>query len=139
MKSLIWWMRIIGAFYVLQFIMMAIVRAPIRAFGPEGTLSSEAAGEPLARFLVDTWVGFGLESAAIGTGLLVASRSAALAKALVWTVIAIELAKGIIFDIYMIIRGYDIPGFVIWIVIHAIIIGTGLLALRRADQSSETA
>lgn len=135
MKNLTWWMRIIGAFYLLQFIMAAIVRAPIRAFGPEGTLSLEAAGDPLARFLVDTWVGFGLESAAIGIGLLVASRSASLAKALVWTIIAIEVAKGIIFDIYMIIRGYDIAGFVIWIIIHSIIIGTGLLALRKANPS----
>ncbi len=33
------WMQIVGAFYVLQFVMMAIVRAPIRTFGPAGTLA----------------------------------------------------------------------------------------------------
>jgi hypothetical protein len=130
-------MRIIGGFYLLQFVMIAFVRAPIQAFGPEGTLSSEAAGDPLARFLVDTWVGFGLESAAIGIGLLVASRAASLAKPLVWTVLAIELAKGIIFDVYMIMRGYDALGFAVWIVIHSIIIVTGMLALRKINLQAE--
>lgn len=128
-------MRIIGVFYLLQFVMAAIVRAPVRAFGPEGTLSLEAAGDPMARFLVDTWVGFGLESAAIGAGLLFASRSASVAKTLVWTVIAIEVTKGIIFDIYMIMRGYDAGGFIVWIIIHSIIIVTGLIALRKARTS----
>jgi hypothetical protein len=139
MKGLVWWMRIIGVFYLLQFVMMAIVRAPIRTFGPAGALSSEAAGDPLARFLVDTWVGFGLESVAIGIGLLVASRSASLARALVWTVLAIEFTKGVLFDIYMIIRGYDIVAFVLWIVIHSIIIGTGVHALRKTNLSVEAA
>lgn len=137
MNGLLWWMRIIGGFYLLQFVMIVLVRAPILTFGPEGALSLEAAGDPLARFLVDTWVGFGLESAAIGIGLLVASRFLTLAKPLVWTVLAIELAKGIIFDVYMIMRGYDALGFAVWIVIHSIIIVTGMLALRRTSLQPE--
>ena len=133
MKALVWWMRIVGGFYLLQFFMIAIARAPIRAMGPEGTLSLEASGDPLARFLVDTWVGFGLESAAIGIGLLVASRWPSLAGPLVWTVIVIEVAKGIIFDVYMISRGYEVFGFVVWIIIHSIIIATGWVALRKGN------
>jgi hypothetical protein len=130
MKPLVWWLRIVGAFYLLQFFMIAIARAPIRAMGPEGALAAEATGDPLARFLVDTWVGFGLESAAIGIGLLVASRFPSLAGPLVWTVIVIEVAKGIIFDVYMIMRGYELFGFVVWIIIHSIIIATGWRALK---------
>lgn len=40
-------MQIVGAFYVLQFVMMAVVRAPIRTFGPAGTLSQAADGDTL--------------------------------------------------------------------------------------------
>lgn len=35
MTRLKWWMRIVGVFYLLQFVMMTFVRAPIRAFGPK--------------------------------------------------------------------------------------------------------
>lgn len=132
MKGLVWWLRIVGAFYVIQFFMIAFAKAPIRGFGPSGVLELEAGGDPAARFLVDTWTGFGLETLAIGAALLVASRFAHMARALVWTVIAIEFAKGILFDIYMLVRGYELAGFLGWIVIHSIIIVTGWLALRKA-------
>jgi hypothetical protein len=36
MTTLAWWMRIVGVFYLLQFVMMALVRAPIHAVGPTG-------------------------------------------------------------------------------------------------------
>ena len=109
MNRLRWWMRIVGAFYVLQFVMVALVRAPIKAQAPPDTLARAAAGDPLARFLIDTWVTFGLEMLAIGVGLLVASRWLAEARPLVWTVIGIELSRGIAADIYMLLRGLD-PG-----------------------------
>jgi len=127
-----WWMRVVGAFYLLQFVMMAFVRAPIRAFGPEGALVPAAAGDGTARFLVDTWVTFGLEVGAIGAALLIASRTPGRGRPLVWTIIAIELARGIIADIYMIARGINLTGLVIWLVIHTVVIVTGLLALRGA-------
>ena len=130
MIKLKWWMRIVGVFYLLQFVMMAFVRAPIRALGPEGALAQASTGDPMAIFLVDTWVAFGLEVGVIGAGLLIASRIPDQAKALVWTVIGIELVKGPAYDIYMIARGYELTAFVIWIVIHSVIIVTGLLSLR---------
>ena len=132
MTRLKWWMRIVGVFYLLQFVMNAFVRAPIRSVGPEGALARASAGDPTARFLVDTWVTFGLEVGAIGAALLTASRVPDQAKALVWTVIGIELARGIVDDIYMIARGYDLTAYVIWIVIHTVVIVTGLLSLRSA-------
>lgn len=132
MTSLRWWMRVVGAFYVLQFVMMAFVRAPIRAFGPEGALAQASAGDGTARFLVDTWVTFGLEVGAIGVAVLIASRIPSQTKTLVWTVIGIELARGIIADIYMLARGINPTGLIVWLVIHTVIIVTGLHALRRA-------
>jgi hypothetical protein len=132
MTRLKWWMRSVGALYLVNAVMMALVRAPIRSAGPEGTLDRAAAGEGIARFLVDTWVGFGLEVGAIGIVLLICSRSPRSAIALVWVVLGIELARGIIYDIYMIARGYEPMVYVPWILIHAVVIATGLLALQAA-------
>ena len=112
MQTLRWWLRIVGVFYVLQFVLNAIVHAPISTVGPKDALALASAGDPLARFLVDTWVTFGLEIGAIGVALVVASRRPEQAKVLVWTIIAIELARGIANDIYMIARGYDLTVFI---------------------------
>jgi hypothetical protein len=124
------WMQIVGAFYVLQFVMMALVRAPIRTFGPAGTLSKAAAGDSLARFVVDTWTFFGLEVGAVGVMLLVATRHTELAAGAIWTVLAIEVGRGLIADTYMIARGIHVGGYLVWIVIHTVVIVTGLMALR---------
>jgi hypothetical protein len=51
---------------------------------------------------------------------------------LTWTIIAIELARGIVADIYMIARGNKLPVLVVWLAIHTLVIVTGLLCLRRA-------
>ncbi len=128
------WMQIVGAFYVLQFVMMAFVRAPIRTFGPDGTLSKAAAGDTLARFVVDTWTIFGLEVGAVGVILLIATRRRELAAGAIWTVLAIEVGRGVIADTYMIARGIHVAGYLVWIVIHSVVIVTGLLALR-ADRT----
>ena len=132
MTRLGWWMRIVGSFYLLQFVANAIVLAPIRAFGPAGALDEASAGVPIARFLVDTWVTFGLEVGGIGAALLVFSRAPDQARALVWTVIGIEVTRGIIADVYMISRGITFAGLLVWIVIHTVIIVTGVLTLRAA-------
>ena len=123
-------MRIVGAFYVLQFVMMAFVRAPIRTFGPAGTLSGAEAGDTLARFVVDTWTIFGLEVGAVGVMLLIATRRTELAAGAIWTVLAIEVGRGLIADTYMIARGINVGGYLVWIVIHSMVIVTGLVALR---------
>lgn len=127
-------MQIVGAFYVLQFVMMAFVRAPIRTFGPAGTLSRAAAGDMLARFVVDTWTIFGLEVGAVGVVLLIATRRTELAAGAIWTVLAIEVGRGLIADTYMIARGINVAGYLAWIVIHSVVIATGLVALRASQR-----
>ena len=132
MNTMRWWLRIVGLFYLLQFIAMVVVRAPIRSAGPAGVLDNASAGDPTATFLVDTWTTFGLEVGAIGIVLLVASRFAAEARLLVWAIIAIELARGIVLDVYMLARGYPAAVYGTWIPIHALVIATAFLALRRS-------
>jgi hypothetical protein len=53
----------------------------------------------------------------------------------VWTVIGIELARGIVYDIYMLVEGYPPSVYAPWILIHGIVMTTGLVALRRAGGS----
>ncbi|MBI2705155.1 MAG: BphX family protein [Actinobacteria bacterium] len=137
MNRLVWWMRIVGVFYVLQFVMMAIVRAPIRTFGPAGALDLADAGDPVATFLVYTWFTFGTEVAAVGIALLIASLYPEQARGVVWTVLGIETLRGIANDLYFIARGFQVGGYLIWIAIHTVVIVTGLLALR-ASRSNAT-
>ena len=130
MQGLKWWMRVVGVFYVLLFVAAALLKVPIEAFGFADVLARAADGDMPARFLVDTWVMFGLELGVIGVALLYYSRTPNGARALVWTVLGLELVRGIIDDIYMIVRGYELTPLVVWIVLHSIIIAAGLWALR---------
>lgn len=131
-------MRIVGAFYLLLFVAAAILKLPIQTLAPEGTLEQAAAGDAVAMFLVDTWVILGLALSAIGIALLLASRNPAQAKTLAWTVIGFELIWGICSDIYQIARGHPIEKIIIWIVIHIVIITTGILALRNIREANAT-
>ena len=124
-----WWLRVVGLFYVVIFVVVVFVKAPIRVEGPAGALDRAAAGDSMARFVVDTWVTLGLELGAIGAALLVASRIPEQAKALIGAVVGMEVA-GIVADIYKLARGYDPTAPVTWMFIHSAIIATGLLALR---------
>lgn len=128
--ALVWWLRVVGVLYLAHFVAMAFARAPIRALGPKDALTRAAAGEPVARFLVDSYVMFGLENLAIGVALLYASRLLAMAHLLAWAVIAIEATRGVAADLYFIARGYPRTPSLIWIAIHGAVIVTGIYALR---------
>ncbi|MEO5581653.1 MAG: BphX family protein [Saprospiraceae bacterium] len=129
---LTWWMRIVGSFYLLLFIASSVLKLPIKTLAPVDTLEKAAAGDPLALFLIDTWVILGLAIFSIGLALLVASRRPTQSIVLVWTVIGFELIWGICSDIFQIFRGHPVFVIGIWIVIHIIIISMGILSLRKA-------
>lgn len=135
MTGLTWWMRIVGAFYLFLSVAAAFLKLPIQVEGPPGVLERAAAGDPTARFVVDTWVVLGLALAAIGVALLVASRTPATARVLVWTVIGNEIIWGIGSDLYKIARGYAVAEPIVWIVMHSAIIFTGWQLLRKAKVS----
>ena len=129
-------MRIVGTFYVFLFVAAAILRLPIRAEGPEGILERATAGDPTANFVVETWVVLGLECAVIGLALLIASRVPARATTFIWFVIGNELIWGIGSDVYKLTRGYPLPVSGVWIVVHTVIIITGILALRTSPSAN---
>jgi hypothetical protein len=124
-------MRVVGALYVLVFIGV-LARAPIKAEGPPGILERAAAGDATARFVVDTWMTLGLALFVLGASLLYFSRIAVDVRPLACTIIALELFWGIPVDIYKIARGYKKTVPLVWIAIHAVIVSTGLAAVRAA-------
>jgi hypothetical protein len=126
------WMQIVGGFYLLQFVMLVIARAPIRTFGPEGTLDRADAGDELAEFVVDTWTFFGLEILAVGVVLLLATRRPQLAPGAIYTVLAIEVSRGIVADLYQVARGVHVAGYLVWIAIHSTVLLTGFFCKRDA-------
>lgn len=127
------WMRIVGIFYLAQFVAMAFVHAPIRTFGPEGALEAADAGDPIAEFLVHTWTTFGIEVGAIGVALLLAATRPRFSWGVAATVLGIELTRGILNDVIFIARGIEVVGYLMWIGIHSVVILTGLIALRRSS------
>ena len=133
MTGLVWWMRGVAILYLFVFVAATILRIPIRVEGPEGILEKAASGDPTSRFVVDTWVSFGLVFGVLGTALLIASRRPASARTLVWTVVAGEFVWGIFLDTYKISRGYDATSPVVWIIIHTLVIVTGVLFLRKTQ------
>ncbi len=124
------WMRIVGVFYLAQFVAMVFARAPIRTFGPDGALAAADAGDPIAELLVDTWTTFGIEVGAIGVALLVASARPRYAWGVAAAVIWIEVTRGIVNDLIFIARGIEVAGYLGWIAIHGVVILTGLAAMR---------
>jgi hypothetical protein len=124
-------MRAVGVLYVFLFVAAAVLKLPIEVEGPDGVLGLAAAGDPVARFVVDTWVTFGIYLGSVGIALLVASTTPARAAVLVWTIVAMELG-GIVVDVYKLTRGYEPNAPVTWVVIHSVVITTGLLTLRKS-------
>ncbi len=124
------WLRCVGGLYLLQALVVGIIRVPIRVLAPAGTLERAAGGEPVARLLVDTWVTLGLEFGTIGACLLLASRAPGQARTLIGAVLAIEVVRGIGTDFYMIARGWRPTEQIAFIVIHSLVIASGLRALR---------
>jgi hypothetical protein len=134
MIQLTWWMRLVGSFYVLLgvFNTPLIIEARLSAQYPNLDVSAESVA---ARALIDTWFMFGLEVGVIGIALLYFSRNPIQNTALVWTVLGLEVIRGVVDDMYLLARGYEPGIYVGWIVIHLIIIVTGVLALRAAHSA----
>lgn len=132
MKKIKWWFRIVGVWYLLLFLMNIYMMF----LGDKQYLAEMfpfPADEWAIRAFVDGWSPFLFEVFGIATFALWASRepgkyiSAALL--LVW----LEFTHGVMDDIFLIARGYDAVGYLIFIVIHLIIIVTGLVFTRQAQ------
>lgn len=135
MTQLKWWMRVVGGFYLF----LAVMSLPsIRANGFLSMFPELADQQTTLAFelLIDAWVMFGLELGVIGVMLIVASRAPFQALSLIYTVIGLEVVRGIVDDIYMIMRGYSVGFYIGFITVHLLIIVTGLVfSQQRLTQS----
>lgn len=125
-------MRIVGSFYVALglFNTPLVIAARFPSQYPDLGVTVDSMP---AQALVDVWFMFGLEVAVIGVALLIAARNPARHLALVWTVLALEVVRGIADDLYLLARGYEVAPYVTWIVVHTAIVAAGLWSLQRAQ------
>ena len=93
---------------------------------PPGLTGNEAAASAFR----DAWLVFVLELGVLGGMLLYASRQPAQARLLVLTVIWAEVFRGIVADVIWILRGWPVASYVPFIIIHVVIIATGVWVMR---------
>jgi hypothetical protein len=124
------WMYLVGGFYVLMGLFNTpwIIEARLPTQYPDLGVAVESNA---ARALVDVWFMFGAEVLVIGVVLIAFAPRHGERMALVWAVLGMEVIRGIAVDVWFLTRGYDPPIYVGWIVVHLIIILTGLYAIRR--------
>lgn len=134
MQQLSRWMRAVGTFYIINGVALTVVYLVPAA--QRGMISQVVPGadaaDPLVGYALEIWLMFALEVFVIGGFLLVGSRDAWANRILVVTVLGLELIRGILDDLIWIASGYPAGFYIGWIAVHALIIVTGVLALRRA-------
>lgn len=130
MKKLQWWFRIVGGWYLL----LGLMNIYMMFLGSQEYLAQSIpfpADEWAVRAFVDGWSPFLFEMFGIAAFALWASRSpgkhVSAALLLVW----LEFTHGVLDDIFLIARGYEASGYIGFIVIHLIIIVTGLVFSRQ--------
>ena len=86
---------------------------------------------------MDGWSPFAFKVVGLGTFMLWAAPKPRKYLGAVWLIVWLELLHGVVNDIYLIANGFSAGGYIPFIVIHLIIIVTGVLFARRAE--AETA
>lgn len=135
MKKLQWWMRIVGAFYLL-LTLMNLYGLFLNPQFFRGNLPAPINTDELAvRSFTDAWMVFVFELGSIAVVLLWFSKNPLQNKGIIWLVILAEIFRGIVCDALWITRGYDARSYVPFIIIHFLIILTGWLFLRGAEKA----
>ncbi len=130
MKKLVWWLRIVGVFYLF----LTLLNLWAIFFNPDFFRANlpYQADNFIVRAFSEAWLAFILELGVLGGMLLYASRQPERSRLLVLTVIWAEVFRGIVDDVFFLSRGYPAISYIPFIVIHLIIIVTGVFFLREA-------
>ncbi|MCC7362123.1 MAG: BphX family protein [Anaerolineales bacterium] len=134
MKKLTWWFRIFGGFYLLLAVMnlYGVLLNPAILGSTLGEASLPVTPDTIQAF-VDGWSPFAFELLGIGTFALWASRNPRRYLGAAWLFIWLEFTHGVLDDLYLIARGYSAIGYAAFIVVHLIIIATGVWAARSVE------
>ncbi|MHB1110088.1 MAG: BphX family protein [Devosia sp.] len=126
-----WWLRAVGALYLLLTVMNLWVLFFTNGEMLAGTLPGDLGQDPLAiRAFADAWLVFVLELGVLGAMALFASLSPERGRILILTIIWAEVFRGIVADVIWITRGYSPASYGVFIAIHLVIIASGWLVLR---------
>ena len=124
-----WWLRIVGAFYlILTLASCWVLFINPQLFGAMFPFSADASS---IRAFSDAWLIFVLEMGTLGVIMLYASREPARYGILVVTVSILELVRGAGGDILWMSRGWPTVNYIPFMIVHLIIAGTGLYFLRQ--------
>ena len=138
MNRLKWWFRIYGAFYLLLAILNLYGTFVDSSFYAQ--ILPFKADQTVVRTFVIGWSPFTFEILGIATFLLWASRDPLKYLGAVWLLVWLEFLHGVADDIYLIANGFSAGEYIPFIVIHLIIIVTGILfAQQVVAQSSSPA
>jgi hypothetical protein len=142
MRKLTWWMRLVGAFQLLQafgnFYALYLMYT-----GPESMASFMRPGlqgisdAALVSQYADVWLIFMLDLVVLGAALLFAARDPSRHLILAYTVIGFELIHGLIGDVIWIVLGYPAARIGVGIAIHLVVALSGLIFARGFDVESE--
>lgn len=130
MKKVVWWFRIVGAFYSL----LAVLNLYGTFVNSDFFATSFPFTDEAMQAFLDGWSPFVFEMVGIATFCLWASRNPARYLGAVWLLVWLELLHGVVDDIYLISRGYSAAGYLLFILVHLVIIATGVWAVRDAEQ-----
>jgi BphX-like len=124
-----WWLRIVGAFYLL----LALTSLWVLFVDPQmfGRMNPFAVDTVALKAFADAWLIFVLEMGVLGAIMLYAAGQPARNTILVLTVSILELVRGAGGDLLWMSRGWPIANYIPFMIVHLIIAGTGLLFLRQ--------
>ena len=127
MNLLQWWMRVVGVLYLF----VAGANLPFGT-GPGPAMPGIAFEDQYAQRMEDFQFLGGLVFGVIGAALLYGSRDPKQNMILVWTVILIEIVRGLLGDAYLLGRGAPSYTYGSLLLFHLAIMASGIEFARRA-------
>lgn len=129
MSQLKWWLHIVGGFFIF---LVLVSLPPIRGNAFVSVLLAQLVEQatPVFGSALDLGGVFGLELGLIGLMLIVAAHAPFQALSLVYPIIVLEVARGVLNDIDMLRWDNSILFYVIFIIIHLLILVSGVAFLQ---------